>query len=134
MRSPATRLPGAGGAPEIAAHAKQTFVMLKASRRSFVEHLDFRTTARFGAGGPRRGVITDFGILVPHPDTHELQLDRPVRRRDHRRSARRRRLAARGRGHGGPGTVATAHELDTLRALHARTARPTRSLSRSPVS
>ena len=33
---PSTRLPGAGGAPEIAAHARQTFVMLKATPRSFV--------------------------------------------------------------------------------------------------
>ena len=38
---PRTRLPGAGGAPEIAAHAKQTFVMLKATPRSFVPALDF---------------------------------------------------------------------------------------------
>ena len=118
--SPATRLPGAGGAPEIAAHAKQTFVMLRASRRSFVEHLDFRTTARFGAGGPR-AVITDFGVLAPHPDTHELQLaalfaDATI---DEARAAVGWPLAA-------ANTVArapppTAHELDTLRALHART-------------
>ena len=49
--SPRTRLPGAGGAPEIAAHARQTFVMLKASPRSFVASLDFRTSAGFLAGG-----------------------------------------------------------------------------------
>jgi len=83
--SPQTRLPGAGGAPEIAAHAKQTFVMLKASPRSFVAALDFRTSAGFGSGngararsaargrGPR-AVISDFGILTPHPETDELQL------------------------------------------------------------
>ena len=76
--APATRLPGAGGAPEIAAHARQTFVMLKATPRSFVEQLDFRTSAgyldghgaraRSGArGGGPRAVITDFGILTPHP-------------------------------------------------------------------
>jgi glutaconate CoA-transferase subunit B len=83
--SPHTRLPGAGGAPEIAAHAKQTFVMLKASPRSFVAALDFRTSAGFLSGdgarsrsaargrGPR-AVISDFGILTPHPETDELQL------------------------------------------------------------
>jgi glutaconate CoA-transferase subunit B len=83
--APATRLPGAGGAPEIAAHARQTFVMLKATPRSCVARLDFRTSAGFGAGhgerarGTARGggpqaVITDFGVLAPHPDTEELQL------------------------------------------------------------
>jgi glutaconate CoA-transferase subunit B len=41
------RLRGAGGAPEIAHHAKQTFVVLKQSVRSFVKKLDFRTSAGF---------------------------------------------------------------------------------------
>ena len=83
--APHARLPGAGGAPEIAAHARQTFVMLKASPRSFVTSLDFRTTAgylqgsgaRARSGAPGRGpcsVITDFGMLAPHPQTQELQL------------------------------------------------------------
>ncbi len=73
---PATRLPGAGGATEIAAHARQTFVMLKATRRSLVERLDFCTSAVFleGRGARRRStmagagpraVITDFGELTP---------------------------------------------------------------------
>ena len=118
--SPATRLPGAGGAPEIAAHAKQTFVMLKAARRSFVEQLDFRTTSRFGAGGPR-AVITDFGVLAPHPDTHELQLaalfaDATI---DEARAVVGWPLAAVDMVARAPSP--TAHELDTLRALHART-------------
>ena len=83
--APNVRLPGAGGAPEIAAHAKQTFVMLSATPRSFVERLDFRTSGGYleghGArsrtsarGGGPRAVITDFGMLTPHPDTEELQL------------------------------------------------------------
>ncbi len=83
--APATRLPGAGGAPEIAAHARQTFVMLKATPRSLVPKLDFRTSAGFLEGhgsrarstmrgaGPR-AVITDFGLLTPEPGTDELQL------------------------------------------------------------
>lgn len=118
--SPATRLPGAGGAPEIAAHAKQTFVMLKAARRSFVEQLDFRTTARFGAGGPR-AVITDFGVLAPHPDTHELQLAALFAEAtiDEARAVVGWPLAAADRVARAP--APTAHELDTLRALHART-------------
>jgi glutaconate CoA-transferase subunit B len=83
--APTTRLPGAGGAPEIAAHAKQTFVMLKATPRSCVPALDFRTSAGFLDGGTARersgargdgprAVITDFGILTPHEETRELHV------------------------------------------------------------
>jgi glutaconate CoA-transferase subunit B len=83
--TPSTRLPGAGGAPEIAAHARQTFVMLKATPRSFVPRLDFRTSAGYldghGArarcsarGGGPRAVITDFGILTPAAVSEELEL------------------------------------------------------------
>ncbi len=82
---PSTRLPGAGGAPEIASHARKTFVLMKASPRSFVDRLDFRTSAgflggngeraRLGApGGGPQAVITDFGILAPAPDSEELRL------------------------------------------------------------
>ena len=82
---PSTRLPGAGGAPEIAAHAGQTFIVMKATRRSFVEQIDFRTSAghfdgrggrsRSGArGAGPRAVVTDFGILTPDQDTDELVL------------------------------------------------------------
>ena len=83
--APRTRLPGAGGAPEIAAHARQTFVMLRATPRSFVERLDFRTSAGYLEGHGARGrsaapgagprvVISDFGSLAPSPDDDELQL------------------------------------------------------------
>ena len=83
--APNTRLPGAGGATEIAAHARQTFVMLKASPRSLVAHLDFRTSGGFldgngerarttmRGGGPR-ALLTDFGVLTPEPGTDELVL------------------------------------------------------------
>jgi glutaconate CoA-transferase subunit B len=67
--APATRLPGAGGAPEIAAHARQTFVMVRATPRSCVAALDFRTSA-----GRPRAVITDFGVLEPRGDAGELAL------------------------------------------------------------
>ena len=76
--APKTRLPGAGGATEIAAHARQTFVMLKATPRSLVARLDFRTSAGFLEGSGARArttmrgagpqiVITDFGVLKPLP-------------------------------------------------------------------
>jgi len=82
---PVTRLPGAGGAPEIATSAKEIFVMLRMSQRAFMAKLDFVTSLGHGTGagsraalgaqgkGPTR-VITDLGILEPHPETRELEL------------------------------------------------------------
>jgi glutaconate CoA-transferase, subunit B len=71
---PTVRLPGAGGAPEIAAWCRQTFVMLKQSPRTFVEQLDFRTTAGAGVGGAGvTCVVTHLGVLEPD-GTGELTL------------------------------------------------------------
>jgi glutaconate CoA-transferase subunit B len=70
---PQVRLPGGGGAPEIAAWCRETFVMLKQSPRTFVEELDFRTTAGAGVGGAGvTCVVTDLGVL--EPDAGELTL------------------------------------------------------------
>src|SRR3954447_26611649 len=41
---PRVRLPGAGGAPEIAASCKETLVVIRQSPRTFVERLDFRSS------------------------------------------------------------------------------------------
>jgi glutaconate CoA-transferase, subunit B len=82
---PKTRLPGAGGAPEIASSCEEVVVIVPHSPRSFVERLDFRTTVGHGDGpGDRdrlgfRGhgptaVITDLGVLEPDPHTRELTL------------------------------------------------------------
>lgn len=79
------RLPGAGGAPEIAANCGQVLIMLRHTPRNFVRKLDFITTVGHGSGpGDRlrlglRGqgptaVITDLGILRPDPVTAELHL------------------------------------------------------------
>jgi glutaconate CoA-transferase subunit B len=59
--TPRVRLPGAGGAPEIATSVGKVFVMLRHSARAFVEKLDF-TTSR---GDRVRVVVTDLGILEP---------------------------------------------------------------------
>jgi glutaconate CoA-transferase subunit B len=83
--APKVRLPGAGGAPEIASFCSRTLIMLRQSTRSFVDNLDFLTTVGFLDGGssreslmvPGRGpqaVITDLGILEPHPESRELVL------------------------------------------------------------
>ena len=59
--SPAVRLPGGGGAPEIALGVRDVFVMLRHSKRSFVERLDFTTSLGDGV----RVVVTDLGVLEP---------------------------------------------------------------------
>ena len=60
-RAPSVRLPGGGGAPEIATSARDVFVMLRHSPRAFVERLDFTTSV----GDRVRVVVTDLGILEP---------------------------------------------------------------------
>jgi glutaconate CoA-transferase, subunit B len=82
---PRVRLPGSGGAPDIATHAREVLVIMKQSPRSFVERLDFVTSIGYlGGSGERarhgfpgrgpRAVITDFGILRPNPASEELEL------------------------------------------------------------
>ena len=85
-QNPKVRLPGAGGAPEIAASCGEVFVIVRQSRRTFVDRVDFITSVGFGRGpgdrerlglrgrGPVR-VITDLGILEPDPDSCELTLN-----------------------------------------------------------
>ena len=130
--NPKTRLPGAGGAPEIAHHAKQIFVVLKQSPRSFVAKLDFCTSAGFFTGNGERAqhaipgagpqvVITDLGVLKPATESQELTL---VARYENVTVERIRSAT------GWPLAVAdnidvvpapTANELRVLRDLHKRT-------------
>ncbi len=81
--TPKTRLPGAGGAPEIAASAGAVYVIMRQSKRAFVSKVDFRSSMGFGDGpghrerlGLRGGgvqlVVTDLGIMRPDPVTCEL--------------------------------------------------------------
>lgn len=74
---PKVRLPGAGGAPEIAAWCRETFVMLRQTPRAFVERLDFLTSVgrpRGSAGAGVTCVVTDLGVLEPDDETGELVL------------------------------------------------------------
>ena len=76
--SPKVRLPGAGGAPEIAASCGEVVVLLRHSRRTFVERVDFVSSVGFGTGpgcrerwglrgrGPQV-VVTDLAVLRPDP-------------------------------------------------------------------
>ena len=84
-RAPQVRLPGAGGAAEIASSAREVLIMLRQSKRALVEKLNFVTSAGYLDGGDSRerlgvsgrgpsAVITDLGILTPDPRTRELTL------------------------------------------------------------
>jgi glutaconate CoA-transferase subunit B len=84
---PSVRLPGAGGAPEIAAACRQVIVVVRHRPRILVDRLDFVTSVGFGDGPGHRErlglrgrgpvlVITDLGVLEPDPDTAELTLTR----------------------------------------------------------
>jgi glutaconate CoA-transferase subunit B len=82
---PKVRLPGAGGAPEIAASCREVIVVVRQNRRSFVDRVDFVTSVGYGSGpgererlgltgaGPRK-IITDLGVLEPDPATMEFTL------------------------------------------------------------
>lgn len=82
--NPKVRLPGAGGAPEIAAAAGRVIVIVKQSPRTFVEKVDFISSVGYGPTGRERQapgagptlVITDHGVLEPDPVTNELTLTR----------------------------------------------------------
>ena len=83
--APTVRLPGAGGAPEIATSSREVFITLRQTPRSFVDKPDFITSVGYLTGGdsrerlnlPGRGptrVFTDLGILEPDPVTKELTM------------------------------------------------------------
>jgi glutaconate CoA-transferase, subunit B len=84
---PRVRLPGSGGAPEIAASCREVFIMVRHGLRTFVERVDFVTSVGFGDGhdsreklglrgrGPVR-VVTDIAVLEPDPVSRELVLTR----------------------------------------------------------
>ena len=66
---PTVRLPGSGGAPEIASQAREVFVVMKQSARTFVPELDFTTSA-----GRPSAIITDLGVLEPEGAAREMVL------------------------------------------------------------
>ena len=69
--SPKLRLPGAGGAPHIAANAREIVVIVRQSLKIFVSRVDFLTTAR---SRRKTTVVTDLGVLQTLPETGELVL------------------------------------------------------------
>jgi glutaconate CoA-transferase, subunit B len=70
---PKVRLPGGGGAPEIAAMAKEVIAIIRQSPRTFVDRIHFRSSV---PGSGAMVVITDLGVLRLDRDERELVLTR----------------------------------------------------------
>jgi glutaconate CoA-transferase subunit B len=138
---PKTRLPGAGGATEIAAHARQVFIVMKATPRSFVKQLDFQTSgghftgrsqSRARGAGPAV-IVTDVGILKPHAETGEFTLSAlyPGIPAEEAKAAVGWPLAVLPKLE--TCSAPTAPELSALRALETRTAAAHREPVRLPL-
>lgn len=80
---PKTRLPGGGGAPEIASQSQKIYITMKQSLRGMVEKIDFFTSFGHGEGGDHRArlglttegpvlLITDLAVWEPDPETKEF--------------------------------------------------------------
>ena len=81
--NPKKRLPGGGGAPEIASSSQQVYLTMKQSKRGLVDKIDFFTSFGHGKGGDHRQrlgiktagptlLITDLAIWKPDPETKEF--------------------------------------------------------------
>ena len=131
---PKVRLPGGGGAPEIATSCGEIFIIMAQGKRSFVDKLDFITSLGHGEGGDHRArlgvktkgptkLVTDLCVFEPDPTTKEMTVvsihPGVTREKIQENTGWPVRFAGERCGNSAP----TSQELDTLRALHARTAR-----------
>jgi glutaconate CoA-transferase subunit B len=130
---PKVRLPGGGGAPEIAIHCGEIFITMAMGKRAFVEKLPFVTSLGHGSGagsrealgvmtkGPTK-VITDLCVMEPDAETKELTVTElyPGIRRENVEAecGWPLRFSAAAAETAPP----TGEELSVLRALQARTA------------
>ena len=129
---PKVRLPGGGGAPEIATSCGEIFVIMAQGKRGFVDKLDFVTSLGHGTGGDTRKklglatkgptkLITDLCVFEPDPETKEMTVTSI-----HPGATREQIDGSTGWKVSYAAKVAetappTAVELDALRALYART-------------
>lgn len=131
---PTVRLPGSGGATEIATCCGRTFIVMPQTARSFVEKIDFVTSLGHGATGRERRkmgiktegpvlVVSDLCIMKPHAISNEFEVVslHPGVTRDRVRDGTGWRVRFADNVTETP--AATTDELATLRDLHARTAR-----------
>jgi glutaconate CoA-transferase, subunit B len=131
---PKVRLPGGGGAPEIASSCGEVFITMAMGHRSFVEKLPFITSMGHGEGGDHRArlglktkgptrLITDLCVFTPNPVNKEMTvvLLHPGVTREKVQENCGWKVSF---DHNVIETPsATAEELSVLRALHARTKR-----------
>ncbi len=129
---PKVRLPGGGGAPEIAVHVGEVFITMAQSPRAFVDKLPFITSLGHGTGGDDRlnkgaktkgptKLITDMCVMEPDPVSKEMTVVTI-----HAGVTREALQAATGwplkyAAHVGETPVPTTLELDVMRDIQART-------------
>jgi glutaconate CoA-transferase subunit B len=130
---PKVRLPGAGGASEIATGCREVFIIMRQSARSFVSRLDFLTTLGHGDGtgrpmspgidtrGPTR-VITDLCMMEPDAVTCELTVTSLHPGVDQEQIKRSTGWDIKFAARLGETAAPTPSELETLRDLQHRTA------------
>lgn len=130
--NPKVRLPGGGGAPEIASSCGQIYITMKQAKRAFVETIDFFTSFGHGTGGAAREelglttkgpalLITDLAIWKPDPETREftvVSLHPGVTREQMAETVA---WEIRYADHVGETTPPSSEELEVLRALQERT-------------
>ncbi|MGA8823578.1 MAG: CoA-transferase, partial [Pseudolabrys sp.] len=131
---PKVRLPGGGGAPEIATSCGEIFIIMAQGKRSFVDKLDFVTSIGHVSGGDSRAklgvktkgptkLITDLALFEPDPNTKEMTVvsihPGVTREQIQENSGWLVKFAAKVAETPPP----TQRELDVLRELHARTNR-----------
>ena len=131
-KKPKVRLPGAGGAPEISSSAKEVLIIVKHTKRTLVDELDFVTSVGFLTGGDAReklglpgkgpvAVITDLCVLRPNPRTRELEVASVHPGVDRKTITGNTGWEIRFSGDFGETETPGATELDVLRELKART-------------
>ena len=131
---PKVRLPGSGGATEIATGCHRIFIVMPQGPRSFVGTLDFQTSLGHGPTGRERKalglttdgptlIVTDLCTMQPNAETNEFEVAtlHPGVTRDRVRDQTGWRI--RFAEHVGETPGPTADELSALRDLHARTKR-----------
>ncbi len=131
---PKVRLPGGGGAPEIATSCGEIFIIMAQSKRSFVSKLDFVTSIGHGDGGDSRArlglktkgptrLITDLALFEPDPQTKEMTVVSLHPGVTHEQVQENTGWPVRFAAQVAETPPPTAQELEVLRELHARTAR-----------
>ncbi|MPZ72076.1 MAG: CoA-transferase subunit beta [Nitriliruptorales bacterium] len=132
--APTVRLPGGGGAPEIASSCAEVFIIAKHAPRTLVNRLDFVTTFGHGEGGDHRArlgittagptlAITDLCTMHPDPETRELVVASLHPGVERTTVEERTGWPIRFGGAVDETPPPTADELDVLRDLNARTDR-----------